>query len=136
MTARKCSPRKTASPQGPLYDVTVHQTVTVREIRIDAVPPENVIVSADAESVEKARFIACWQLRTASELVSEGYPRALIEELEPADGADEMPETAVGRAVNDAFGPVRGEGRGAAREYRIYEAWFDFDLDGDGLDER
>lgn len=128
--------RRYESPQGPLYDVTVHQTVTVRGIRIDAVPPENVIVSADAESVEKARFIACWQLRTASELVSEGYPRALIEELEPADGADEMPETAVGRAVNDAFGPVRGEGRGAAREYRIYEAWFDFDLDGDGLDEK
>ncbi len=127
--------RQYASPQGPLYDLTVRQTVLTRDIRIDPVPSENVVVSADAPDVERARFIAHWEIRTASDLRREGYAPALIEELPPYDDGI-MPETALGRELNDASG-TDSDGRDPAmRAYKIYEAWFDVDLDGDGIAEK
>ena len=128
--------RQYDSPQGPLYDVSVRQTVLTRDIRIDPVPSENVVVSADAQDVERARFIAHWEIRTASDLRREGYAPELIEELPPHDDGV-MPETAVGRALNDATGDSGSTWPDpSTRTYKIYEAWFDFDLDGDGLAEK
>ena len=128
--------RRRVTPRGALYDVTVHGTVVTRDIRLDAVPSERVIVSADAQDVETARFIAHWQIKTAGDLRREGYPQAVIDELAPLDDEDMMPETKVGRNVNDENGDD-GDGQSrATRRYRIYEAWFDFDLNGDGIAEK
>ena len=124
------------TPQGVLYDITVHQTVKTRDIQIDPVPSENVVVSADAQDVEKARFIAHWEIKTASDLRKEGYSQAVIEELPALDDEDMMPETEVGRNVNDVNGDDRGGQSRATREYRVYEAWFDFDMNGDGIAEK
>ena len=128
--------RRRLTPQGAAYDVTVHGTVVTRDICLDAVPSENVIISADAGDVETARFIAHWQIKTASDLRREGYSQAVINSLPPLDEADSMPETKVGRHINDENGDD-GDGRSrATREYRVYEAWFDFDLNGDGIAEK
>lgn len=124
------------TPQGVLYDITVHQTVKTRDIEIDPVPSENVVVSADARDVESARFIAYWEVKTASDLRKEGYPKAVIEELPPLDDEDMMPETEVGRNINDVNGDDRDGQSLATREYRVYEAWLDFDLNGDGIAEK
>lgn len=124
------------TPQGMLYDLTVHQTVKTRDIRIDTIPSENVVLSGDAQDVEHARFVAHWEVRTASDLRKEGYSQAEIDELPALNQDDEMPETEVGRAVNDDnSADTDGQSR-ATREYRIYEAWFDFDLNGDGIAEK
>ena len=123
------------SPLGPRYDLTVHRTVKTRDIRIDPVPSENVVISSDAADVEKARFIAHWEVKTDSDLRKEGYPQSLIDELPPLEDDDVMPETEVGRAVNDANGADRDGQSRATREYKVYEAWFDFDMDGDGVAE-
>ena len=123
------------TPQGTLYDITVHQTVKIRDIQIDPVPSENVVVSADAQDVEKARFIAHWEIKTASDLRKEGYSQSVIEELPALDDEDMMPETEVGRNVNDVNGDDRDGQSRATREYRVYEAWFDFDMNGDGIAE-
>ena len=127
---------KYVTPQGVLYDVTVHQTVKTRDIQIDPVPSEQVVVSADAQDVEKARFIAHWEIKTASDLRKEGYSQADIEELPPLDDEDMMPETEVGRNINDVNGDDRDGQSRATREYRVYEAWFDFDMNGDGIAEK
>lgn len=128
--------RQYVTPQGIQYDVTVHQTEKTRDIQIDPVPSENVVVSADAQDVEKARFIAHWEIKTASDLRKEGYSRTLIDELPALDGEDMMPETEVGRNINDVNGDDRDGQSRATREYRVYEAWFDFDLNGDGIAEK
>lgn len=124
------------TPQGVLYDITVHQTVKTRDIEIDPVPSENVVVSADAQDVEKARFIAHWEIKTASDLRKEGYSQSVIDELPPLDDEDMMPETEVGRNINDVNGDDRDGQSRATREYRVYEAWFDFDMNGDGIAEK
>ncbi|WP_273524134.1 portal protein [Mailhella massiliensis] len=122
-----------ATPQGVRYDISLRRKVKRRDIRIDPVPSENVILSADAQDVESARFIACWEKKTAFDLRKEGYDQELIESLPPMEAGGEMPETGAGLAVNDEGGRNFG---GDRREYRIYEAWFDMDLNGDGMAEK
>jgi len=99
------------------------------------VPSEHVVISSDAADVESARFVAWWQVRTASDLRKEGYSAALIAELPSMDDADEMPETEVGRAINSDSDEETG-GQGATRRIRVWEGWFDADLNGDGIAEK
>ena len=127
--------RRYATPQGMLYDLDIHQTVTLRDVRIEPVPSEHVVISGDAEDVESARFVAWWQVKTASDLRKEGYNAALIASLPTLDNEDEMPETTVGRRLNDNDDEDDG-GYGATRRIRIWEGWFDADLDGDGMAEK
>ena len=123
------------TPFGPLYDLVVHQTVEVREVCVEPVPSENVVISDDAIDVEHARFVAYWQLKTASDLRKEGYSQDLIDDLTPYNSADTMPEAAVGRRINSADTETY-EGYGPNREYKVYEGWLDFDVDGDGIAEK
>jgi hypothetical protein len=123
------------SPYGDTFDVIIRRDVQVRDIILDPVPSEHVIISADAQDVEKARFVAHWQMKTASDLLKEGYSRALIEEL-PKDTDDDMPETGVGRRVNDDSDDDEDGVASESRRYRIYEAWFDADINGDGKTEK
>ena len=118
------------------YDMTIRRTVETQEIRLEPVPTEQVIVSADAQDVESARFIAHWKLKTASELRKEGYSAELIESLPAADADSRMPETTVGRSVNDDGEDSDDSPSGALREYRVYEGWFDYDFNGDGVAEK
>jgi hypothetical protein len=103
----------------PTYNLTIRRTVETQEIRLDPVPTEQVIVSADAQDVESARFIAHWTLKTASELRKEGYSAALIERLPAADADSRMPESAGGRSVNGDGEGGDGSPSGALREYRV-----------------
>jgi len=123
------------SEHGPLFDLSLHREELRRELRLDPVKADQVIISADAPSVERARFVAFWQRKTASDLRREGFPQELIDTLPecrsftgPGSGAD------AGSSLGGMAGlPQHG---GALREFRVYEAWFDFDLDGDGIAEK
>ena len=123
------------TPYGPLFNLTVHQKAEVREVAVEPVPSEQVIISDDARDVEHARFVAHWELKTASDLRREGYSADEIRELPQWNSADEMEERAVGRHLNSEDGESY-EGMGATREYKVYEAWLDFDLNGDGIAEK
>lgn len=123
------------SPYGPTFDITIRRNVKVRDIVLDPVPSEQVIISGDAQDVEKARFVAHWQMKSASDLRKEGYSEDLIADLS-TDTEGDMPETKVGRRVNDEDD---NDGDGLTpekRRYKVYEAWFDFDLNGDGIAEK
>lgn len=123
------------SPYGPTFDITVRRDVKVRDIVLDPVPTEQVIISGDAQDVEKARFIAHWQMKSASDLRKEGYDEDLIADL-PTDTDGDMPETQVGRRVNDEDDEDNDGLTPERRRYKVFEAWFDFDLNGDGIAEK
>lgn len=120
---------------GTLFDLTLRTTREEREIRIDPIPSERVIISEDAADVESARFVAHWEIKTASDLRKEGYSQALIDELPTESGDDEMPETRVTREVN-ASSTDAPEGTGALKRFKIWEAWTECDLNGDGIAEK
>ena len=128
----------------PAYDVDIRRTVESREIRLDPVPSEQVLISGDAQDVEHARFVAFWQVRTASDLRRDGWPESLIASLPAFEQGRAMPETETGRNVNHSASPAalregRSQGFGAVppgREFKVFEAWFDFDINGDGVAEK
>ena len=125
------------TPLGPMFDLTVRKKVKHHTIRLDPVPSENVIFSSDAADVEHARFIAHWEIKTASDLLKEGYGKATIDDLPPYDSKDEMPEHRVGEEVNAESSDDEDSGvADENRQYKIYEAWTDADINGDGIAEK
>ena len=123
-------------PGGMACAVTVRKTTVTHDVRLDPVPSENVLVSADAEDVEHARFIAHWEIRTATQLMQQGYSRAAIEDL-PVYGSDDDPEEKViGQEVNASSSTEDDTEATESRRYKVYEAWLDVDLNGDGLAEK
>ena len=122
-------------PGGMACAVTARKTTVTHDVRLDPVPSENVLVSADAEDVEHARFIAHWEIRTATQLMQQGYSRAAIEDL-PVYGSDDDPEEkVVGLHVNASSVDDDTEAT-ESRRYKVYEAWLDVDLNGDGMAEK
>lgn len=122
----------------PLCDLTVRKRVETRDIRLEPIPPERVLISGGAEDVESARLVAYWTRKTASDLRKEGYSEDEIEELPQESGSD-LPETLTSRRVNgddsDAESDSSGLDDKASREYRIYEGWLASDINGDGIAE-
>ena len=123
-------------PGGMACAVTVRTKTVTHDVRLDPVPSENVLVSSEAEDVEHARFIAHWEVRTATQLMQEGYSRAVIEEL-PVYGSDDDPEEKViGQEVNTSSSTEDDTEAAESRRYKVYEAWLDVDLNGDGMAEK
>ena len=122
----------------PLYDITARTVEVTHDIRLDPVPSENVLISQDAADVEHARFIAHWEIRSASELLKEGYSRELLDSLPRYNSADEPEEKIVGENVNADSTESTDDSSATEenRKYRIYEAWLDVDVNGDGIAEK
>ena len=120
----------------PAFDLTVHWQEKTRKIVIEPIPSEHVVISSDARDVESAKFIAYWSMKTASDLRKMGYTKDQIEELPTASDSDDMPEEVVTRNINDVHsGDYEGKSE-ATREYKVYEAWTDIDINDDGIAEK
>lgn len=128
------SVQRRMSAQGEVYDVAQRMRHRRRDIALEPVPPEQVLISADAPDVESARFVGYWQDRSASELRAEGFDEALMADLPAQEGGELMPETRLGLSVNEENVDFAAEH--AEKRFRVYEAWLDFDLNGDGLAEK
>lgn len=124
------------SPDGMACAVTVRTTTITHDVRLDPIPSENVVISSDAEDVEKARFIAHWEVRTASQLIQDGYKREVIEDLPVYSLDDDPDEKTVGQEVNSSSSSDGNEENTENKRYKIYEAWLDVDLNGDGIAEK
>ena len=122
----------------PLFDITARTVSVSHEIKLDPVPSENVLISQDAADVEHARFIAHWEIRSATELLKEGYGRELLDSLPRYNSADEPEEKIVAENVNADSTESTDDSSATEenRKYRIYEAWLDVDINNDGLAEK
>ena len=69
------------TPEGvPLYDVSLKRRIKKGQIRIEALPPEEFLISRVAKTVDSADIVSHRSYKTISELVSMGYDREEIEE--------------------------------------------------------
>ncbi len=123
-------------PGGMACAVTVRRRVVTHDVRLDPVPSENVLVSSEAEDVEHARFVAHWEVRTATQLMQEGYSRDVIDELPVYDSEDDPEEKSVGLGVNGDTSDTDETDAFENRRFKVYEAWLDVDLNGDGMAEK
>ncbi|MHA1540084.1 MAG: portal protein [Alphaproteobacteria bacterium] len=96
-----------------LYDITFEKTIKTSRVRIENVPPEEFLIDAEAKSIEEARFVAHSLELTRSDLLEQGYSKAVVE----------------GIASDNNFSDENAD------KISLHECYLRIDIDGDGIDE-
>lgn len=117
-------------------DITVQRRRPGGRVRITPVPTEEFLISRDARDLDSARFVGHRVLRTASDLIDDGFPRALVERLPAGGGLAWNAEALARMPDNDIGWPELGaESDPANRKIEVVEAYLRIDFDGDGIAE-
>lgn len=103
-------------------------------VKVEAVPPEEFLVSREAKSVEQADYVAHRRIVTVSELVAMGYD---YDEVSKLSSAHEDMSTNVERYTrNKALSNEMNERNDPAMKKILYvENYIKVDYDGDGIAE-
>lgn len=103
-------------------------------VKVEAVPPEEFLVSREAKSVEEADYVAHRRIVTVSELVAMGYD---YDEVSKLSSAHEDMSTNVERYTrNKALSNEMNERNDPAMKKVLYvENYIKVDYDGDGIAE-
>ena len=117
------------------YDMKIRRIKKKNKVCIEAVPPEEILISRDARDIETSPYVAHRRLMTLSELVSMGYD---LEEVEEYAGSGNYldPESQNEIQARNPFNDVTGPDRADKKEVYYVEHYLFYDLDNDGIDER
>jgi hypothetical protein len=121
-------------PEGEVFDVKVKVTDSNGKIIVEALPPEEILVSPRARSfdIEKSPCVIWRRLRSRNELLSAGYDEDLVDSLDFM-GANYGSSDGIGGQIyrtNDNLTNSFSEG-----EALIFKYWIRLDQDGDGVPE-
>jgi hypothetical protein len=123
------------APAPLLHDLKIKRTIPTGRLRIEALPPEELLIPRDAKVIdEEVSAIGRQRIVTRSTLIKEGYKRSEIEEL-PAY-MDEASESAA--HARDSSWTWRGTTNPdkSMERVRVFEWYPLVDYDGDGVAER
>lgn len=124
-----------------VHDLVVNHVSGVGRERVEVLPPEQVRVSEDSQSIicNEARFVGHTTYVTRSELLAQGIPADVVERL-PHFAGRTVRETREKRAryadVRSRFDVTIDQGEGATEVIEIRHAYLQIDWDGDGYAER
>lgn len=119
-----------------MYDVEVKRVEDYSRVQIDPVPPEEILVSKRATSLEDCDFIAQRVMKTVSELIDMGYERKLVESLPTSEEQMYNTEAIVRRSYDDETTDLDASMVDPAlRVVQITECYMKVDMDGDGIAE-
>lgn len=106
------------------------------QVRIDVVPPEEFLITAQATSIETAPFVAHRTRKSFSDLLEEGYDPKLVAKI----GATDESELSMDSEVLARFDSVGGienslnsEAQEQAKMVTVYECYIKLDKEGDGI---
>ena len=119
------------------YDLTIRRVKRKNQVCIEAVPPEEVLISRDARSLESSHYVAHRMVKTVSELVAMGYEREEIEEYAGSGSsfdADTYTEREARNPLGEDVYPTSSSEY--SKEVLYIEHYCFYDLDDDGIDER
>ncbi len=120
------------------YDLTIRRVKRKDQVCIEAVPPEEVLISRNARSFAESPYVAHRMVKTVSDLVAMGYDRDEIEEY-AGSGSSFDADTYTEREAREPIGSNMYPG-GAdsehSKEVLYVEHYCFYDLDDDGIDER
>ncbi len=115
------------------YDCKLKR-ITSGQLKFEALPPEEFLITRRAQSVDSARFVGHRSLKMRSELVEMGFDRGLVYSL-PTANALETDATRLSRYEEiDQYGANNPDD--SAEEIELYESYIYCDVDDDGIAER
>ena len=117
-----------------VHDVTVEYVRPDGRVQIEAVPPEEFLISREAKSISEASYVGHRRIITVSELVSMGYAEEDVEGL--ASAHDDMNMNVERRTRNPALtNEMNARNDEAMRKVAYTESYIRVDYDGDGVAE-
>lgn len=125
------------SPPTPVMEFKVRLVTRKKkkQVKVCAVPPEEIIVSKDATSFYDARLVARRQLKTVGELRAMGIPQELLEGAASAGGnALDFNQEKQARSNDSTQGASVSE-TPDQRKVLYISAFYRVDQDGDGIPE-
>lgn len=124
------------TPEVVAHDVKAKRTKTGGQVKVVSVPPEEFLISRRAVDIESAPFICHRVKKTVSDLILEGYDKAIVEDLPTySQSQAEYNEERLARFSYDDDSIPPDEGEGASRQVWLDECYTHIDLDGDGVAE-
>ena len=117
-----------------VHDITVEYVRPDGRVQIEAVPPEEFLISREAKSISEASYVGHRRIITVSELVSMGYAEEDVEGL--ASAHDDMNMNVERRTRNPALtNEMNARNDDAMRKVAYTESYIRVDYDGDGVAE-
>lgn len=122
----------------PVFDVEFKVIKKRQEVKITPIPTENFIISVAATCKDDAEVVGDVVLSTRGELIAQGYPRELVEEIPSVNTIKR----------GDSINNVRDRGSNqtdisgedvrdwASQEVELMDLYIKIDFDGDGIAER
>ena len=120
----------------PFHDLVITRKIPGGRVCVAPVPPEEFLISRDARDIAGARFVGHRRRRSVSDLIAEGYPRAVVENLAGDEtsmltDAEEIKRNTVEDVVPISTATVNE----AMRQVWVTEGYIRADVDGDGIAE-
>lgn len=120
-----------------LYTVEVTVEDDKSRVALDAVPPEEFLISPRARSIEEADFVAHRSRWTLSELIAQGYDERLVKKIGGGDSkyALESEEEVIVRfqQVDDNVFDASQADQETLREVEVFEVYRRLDMDASGI---
>ena len=120
------------------YDLTIRRLKEKNQVCIEAIPPEEVLLSRHARDLESSSYVAHRMIKSVSDLVAMGYDQEEVEQHAGYGGSAVDPEAYEEIEARNPFDnmvyPNRGDSGG--KDVLYVEHYLFYDYDGDGIDER
>ena len=120
------------------YDLTIRRLKPKDQVCIESVPPEEVLISRHARSIETSSYVAHRMIKSVSDLVAMGYDQEEMEQYAGYGGSALDPESYEEQEARNPFDnmvyPDRNDAGG--KDVLYIEHYLYYDYDDDGIDER
>ena len=124
------------TPAVMYHNVKVRCEKNYGQVKVQAVPPEEFLISKRAVDLESAPFICHRVKKTASELIMEGYDQGIVDMIPPYTHAEaEYNEERLARFEYDDESIPSESTEGANKTVWIEECYVRLDYDNDGVAE-
>lgn len=123
------------SDQPDYYNLEIRRVKNKNDIIIEAVPPEEILMSRNARSIAEASYVAHRRILNVSDLVAMGYDKKEVEEYGSA-GSNYDSSTQIETQARNPFADITDVSRADQDEIYYVEHYLFYDLDDDGIDER
>ena len=119
------------------YDLKIRRVKAKDQVVIEAVPPEEILISRAARDIHTSPYVAHRMVKTMSELIAMGYEKEEIEQYSGTGGVYDTAEFEAEQARNPLSEVMYADRPDPAGQDILYvEHYLFYDLDGDGIDER
>jgi len=119
------------------YDLKIRRVKAKDQVVIEAVPPEEILISRSARDIHTAPYVAHRMVKTVGDLIAMGYEKEEIEQYSGSGTALDTAEFEAEQARNPLSEVMYADRPDPAGQDVLYvEHYLFYDLDGDGIDER